>query len=82
VFENRVLRIIFGRKREEVAGGWRTLHNKELHNLYALPKIIWVIKTRVRRWAGHVAYMGEMRNVEIILGGKPEGKRLRGRPLL
>jgi hypothetical protein len=61
-FENRVLRRIFGPKREEVAGGWRRLHNEELHNLYGSPNIIRVIKSRRMRWAGNVARMGEMRN--------------------
>jgi hypothetical protein len=56
VFENRVLRRIFGPKREEVAGGWRRLHNEELHNLYTSPNIIWVIKPRKVRWEGHVAH--------------------------
>jgi hypothetical protein len=60
VFENRVRRRIFGPKREEVAGGWRRLHNEELHNLYASPDIIRVIKSRRMRWARNVACMGEM----------------------
>jgi hypothetical protein len=54
VFENRVLRIIFGPKRDEVTGGWRKLHNEELHNLYSLPNIIRMIKSRRMRWARHV----------------------------
>jgi hypothetical protein len=58
VFESRVLRRIFGPKRGEVAGGWRKLHNKELHNLYSLPNVIRLIKSRRMRWAGHVAQMG------------------------
>jgi hypothetical protein len=62
VFENRVLRKIFGPKREEVAGGWRTLHNEELRNLYASPNIIRIIKSRRVRWTGHAARMGEMGN--------------------
>jgi hypothetical protein len=57
VFENRVLRRIFGPKRDEVTGGWRKLHNEELHNLYSLPSIIRMMKPR-RRWTGHVARMG------------------------
>jgi hypothetical protein len=59
VFENRVLRRIFGSKKDEVMGDWRKLHNKELHNLYSLPNIIRMIKPRMMRWAGHVARMGE-----------------------
>jgi hypothetical protein len=62
VFENRVLRRTFVPKREEVAGGWGKLHNEELHNLYASPNIIRVIKSRRMRWVGHVAHMEEMRN--------------------
>jgi hypothetical protein len=69
-FENRELRRTFGPKREEVAGGWRRLHNEELHNLYASPNIIKVIKSRRTRWAGHVESVGEMRNACIILVGK------------
>jgi hypothetical protein len=76
VFENRVLRIIFGPKRDEVMGGWRKLHNEELHNLYSSQSIIRIIKSRRMRWAGHVARMGEKRNVYRLLVGKPEGKRL------
>jgi hypothetical protein len=59
VFENRVLRRIFGPKRDEVTGGWRGLHNEELHNLCSSPSIIRMIKSRRMRWAGHVARMGE-----------------------
>jgi hypothetical protein len=75
MFENRVLRRIFGPKRDGVTGGWRKLHNEELHNLYSLPSIIRIIKSRRMRWAGHVARMGEKRNVYRLLVGKPEGKR-------
>jgi hypothetical protein len=62
MFENRVLRRIFGSKREEVAGDWRRLRNEELHNFYALPNITVVIKSRRVIWTGHVAHMGEMRS--------------------
>jgi hypothetical protein len=72
VFENRVLRGIFGPKRDEVTGEWRKLHNGELHNLYSSPDIIRQIKSRRMRWAGHVARMGEGRNVYRVLVGKPE----------
>jgi hypothetical protein len=75
VFVNRVLRRIFGTKREEVTGEWRKLHSGELHNFYASPDIIRQIKSRRMRWAGHVARMGEGRNVYRVLVGKPEGKR-------
>jgi hypothetical protein len=80
VFENRVLRRIFGPKRDEVTGGWRKLHNEELHNLYSSPSIIRIIKSRTMKWAGHVARMGEKTNSYRLLVGKPEGKRLLGRP--
>jgi hypothetical protein len=79
VFENRVLRRIFGPKRDGVTGGWRKLHN-ELHNLYSSPSIIRITKLRRMRWAGHVAQMGKKRNVYRLLVGKPEGKRPLGRP--
>jgi hypothetical protein len=78
MFENRVLRRIFGPKRDGVTGGWRKLHNDELRNF--LPSIMRIIKTRWMRWAGHVAQMGEKRNVYTLLVGKPEGKRPLGRP--
>jgi hypothetical protein len=78
VFENRVLRKIFGPKREE-EGSWRKLHNDELHSLYSLPNIVRVIKSRMR-WAVHVACMGEGRGVYRVLVGRPEGKRPLGRP--
>jgi hypothetical protein len=80
VFENRVLRRIFGPKRDEVTGDWRKLHNEELHSLYSSPSRIRMIKSTRMRWAGHVARMGEMRNAYRILVGKPEGKRPLGRP--
>jgi hypothetical protein len=79
VFENRMLRRIFG-PRDEVAGDWRKLHNEELHNLFSSPNTIRMIKSRRMRWAGHVARMGETRNAYRILVGKPEGKRPLGRP--
>jgi hypothetical protein len=74
VFENRVLRRIFGPKRDEVTGEWRKLHNEELHILYSSPNIIRQIKSRIMRWAGHVARMAEKRNVFRVLMGKPQGK--------
>jgi hypothetical protein len=79
VFENRVLRRIFGPKRDRVTGGWRKLHNEELHNLYSSPSMIRIIKSRRMRLAGHVARMGEKRNVYRLLVGKSEGKRPLGR---
>jgi hypothetical protein len=69
------LKIIFGPKRDEVLGGWRKLHNEELHNMYCSPCIIRIIKSRSIRWAGNVARMGEKRNAYRISVGKPEGKR-------
>jgi hypothetical protein len=80
VFENRVLRGIFGPKRDEVTGDWRKLHNEELHNLYSSLDIIRMIKSRRMRWGGHVARMGEKRNAYRILVGKPKGKRPLVRP--
>jgi hypothetical protein len=80
VFENRVLRRIFGPKRDEVTGEWRRLHNKELYALYSSPYIIRVMKSRRLRWAGHVARMGERRGEYRALVGKPEGRRQLGRP--
>jgi len=80
VFENRVLRRVFGRKRIEVTGAWRKLHNEELNDLYSLPNIVRVVKSRRMRWAGHVARMGEDRGVHRVLVGKHEGKRPLGRP--
>jgi hypothetical protein len=79
VFENRVLRKIFGSKRDEVTGEWRKLHNEELRDLYSSLNIIRIIKSRRMRWAGHVARMGEKRNAYRLLVGKPEGKRPLGR---
>jgi hypothetical protein len=80
VFKNRVLRRIFGPKRDEVTGEWRKLHNEELRDLYSSPSIIRIIKSRRMRWAGHVARMGEKRNAYRLFLGKPEGKRPLGRP--
>ena len=79
-FENRVLRRVFGSKRDEVTGEWRKLPNEELRDLYSLPNIVRVLKSRRMRWAGHVARMGEGRGVHRVLVGKPEGKRPLGRP--
>jgi hypothetical protein len=76
VFEYRVLRRIFGPKRDEVTGGWRKLHNEELHGMYSSPSIIRAIKARRIRWAGHVALMGEVRGEYNILVGRPEGRPL------
>jgi hypothetical protein len=72
VFENRVLRKIFGPKRYEVTGEWRRLHNEELNDLYSSPNITRVIKSRRMRWAGNVARMGERRGAYRILVGRPE----------
>jgi hypothetical protein len=80
VFENRVLRRIFGPKRDEVTGEWRRLHNKELNDLYSSPNILQVIKSRIMRWAGHVARVGEKRDAYWILVGRPKGKRPLWRP--
>jgi hypothetical protein len=79
VFENRVLRRIFRPKRDGVTGGWRKLHNEELQDLYSSPSIISIIKARRMWWTGHVARMGEKRNVYSLLVGKPEGKGPLGR---
>jgi hypothetical protein len=80
VFENRVLRRIFGPKRDELTGEWRKLHNEELHDLYSSPSIIRMMKSKRMRWAGHVARMGEKTNADRLLVGKPDGKRPLGRP--
>jgi hypothetical protein len=79
-FENRVLRRIFGPKRDEVTAEWRKLHNEELNDLYSLTNIVLEVNSRRMRWAGHVARMGEDRGVHRVLVGKPEGKRPLGRP--
>jgi hypothetical protein len=75
-----VLRRIFGPKKDGVTGGWRKLHNEELHDFYSSPNINRIIKSRRMRWAVHAAQMGEKTNVYSLLVGKPEGKRLLGRP--
>ena len=75
-----MLRKVFGPKRDEVTGEWRKLHNEELNDLYSLPNIVRVVKSRRMRWAGHVVHMGEDRGVHRVLVGKPEGKRPLGRP--
>ena len=80
VFENMVLRRIFGPRKDEVKGEWRKLHNDELNGLYSSPNIVRVIKSRRMRWARHVAHMGEERGAYRALVGKPEGKRPLGRP--
>jgi hypothetical protein len=73
-FENRVLRRVFGPKRDEVTGEWGKLRNEELNHLYSLLNIVRVVKSRRMRWAGHVARMGEDRGVHRVLVGKSEGK--------
>jgi hypothetical protein len=80
VFENKVLRRIFGPRRDEVTEEWRRLHNVDLNDLYSSPNIVRVIKSRRMRWAGHVARMGKERGVYRVLVGKPEERRLLGRP--
>jgi hypothetical protein len=80
VFENRVLRRIFGLKGSGVRGRWRKLHNEELHNLYSSMSIIRIITSRRMKWAGHVARMGKNRNVYRLLVRKPDGTRPLGRP--
>jgi len=80
VFKNRALKRIFGPMRNEVTREWRKLHNKELNDLYSSPNIVWVIKSRRMRWAGHGVCMWEKRGVYRVLVRKPEGKRLLGRP--
>jgi hypothetical protein len=79
VFENRVLRRVFGPKRDELTGKWRKLHNEMLNNLYSLPNIVRIVKSRRMRWAGHMARMGDNMGVHRVLAGKPEGKRPLGR---
>ena len=79
MFENMVLRRIFGPRRDEVTGECRRMHNEELNDLYCSPNIVRVIKSRMR-WAVNVARLGEQREVYRVLLGKPEGRRLLGRP--
>ena len=78
VFENRVLMGVFGPKMDEVTGEWRKLHNEELSDLYSLPNIARVVKSRKMRWVGHVARMGEGRVVRMVMVGKSEGIELLG----
>jgi len=81
VFENRVLRRIFGSKMDEVSGEWRKLHNEVLNDLYSSPVIVRVMNSRRIRWVGHVARMRERRGVyRRVLVGKPKGKRRIGKP--
>ena len=80
VFENMVLRRIFGPRRDEVTEEWRRLHNEELNDLYPSHNIVRVIKSRRMRWAGNVARMGERRELYRVLLGKPEGRSPLGRP--
>jgi len=80
IFENRVLRRVFGPKRDEVTREWRKLHNQELNNLYSSPSVFRVMKSRRMGWTGHVARRGERRGVYRVLVGKPEGKRSLERP--
>jgi hypothetical protein len=80
VFESRVLRRVFGPKRDEVKGEWRKVHNEELNDLYSLPNIVRVVKSKRIIWAGLVARMEEERGVHRVLVKKPEGKRPLGRP--
>jgi len=80
VFDNMVLRRLFGPRRDEVTGEWRRLYNEELNDLYSSPNNVRVIKSRRMSWAGHVACMGEERGIYRVLVGKPEGRRPLGRP--
>jgi hypothetical protein len=80
MFENRMLRRLFGLKRDELMGDWRKLHNEVLHNLYSSPSIIRMTKSRRTKWAGHVAKMGEKNNAYRIMVGKPKGKTPLKRP--
>jgi hypothetical protein len=80
LFENRLLRRIFGPERDEVTGDWRELHNEELYNLYSSPCIIKMMMSRMMRWAGHVARLREKMNAYRIFAGNPDGKGPLGRP--
>ena len=80
MFESRVLRRVFGPKQDEVTGEWRKLNKDELRDLYSLPNIAKVVKSRRMRWVGHMARMGDGRGVHRVVVGKPEGKRPLGRP--
>ena len=80
VFENMVLRRVFGPKRDEVTGEWRKIQKEELRDLYSITSIVRVVKSRRMRWAWHVAHMGEGRGVHRVLVGNPEGRRPLGRP--
>ena len=82
MYENRFLRRVFGPNRDEVTGEWVKLHNEELSDLYSLPNILRMVKSRRVRWAGHVERIGEGRDVHRVLVGKPDGKRPLGRPRL
>jgi hypothetical protein len=75
LFENKVLRRIFGPRRDEVTGDWRRLHNEEINVLFSSPNIVRAIKSRRIKWVGHVARMGEERGVCRVLVGKPEGEK-------
>ena len=82
MLENRVLRRIFGPKRDKEAGEWRKLHNEELSDLCSLPNIVRVVKSRRMRWVGHVIRMGERRSASRVVVWKPEGNRPFGTPRL
>jgi hypothetical protein len=80
VFENKVLRRVFGPKRDEATGEWKRLHNEEFYVLYSSPNIIRVMKLRITRWAGYLARMGARRGAYRVMGGKPQGRRPLDRP--
>jgi hypothetical protein len=80
VFENRVSWRIFGPKRDEITRECKKLHNEELNDLYSSSSIVWLIKSRRMRWAGHVAHIAARRDICRVLVGKPEGRRPHGRP--
>jgi hypothetical protein len=80
VFGNMVLKKIFGQKKDELTGGWRKLHNEELHDLYSLPSVIGIISYRMMRWAGNIARIGcKRKTYSLLVGRNPEGKRPLGR---